>query len=144
MQMMDYDNSELLDQLVEHEGLRLFPYKCTAGKWTIGVGRNLSDRGITEDEAYALLQNDVNDVEIELLAAQPLVSTLDPVRQRVLVDMGFNLGIPALMKFRNMWDSLEDEDYDAAAEHMLDSRWATQVGRRATRLADAMRTGIWI
>jgi len=142
--LMDYNTEDLIQQLIDHEGLELFPYKCTADKLTIGVGRNLEDRGISEDEAAYLLQNDIEIVERELLEAQPLVSMLDSVRQRVLVDMGFNLGTPTLMKFQNMWDAIEDEDWDEAADQMLDSRWANQVGRRAIRLADATRSGEWV
>jgi len=141
---MDYNTQDLITQLIDHEGLKLFPYHCTADKLTIGVGRNLEDRGISNDEAAYLLKNDIEIVERELLEAQPLVSMLDPVRQRVLVDMGFNLGTPTLMKFSNMWAAIEDEDYHEAARQMMDSRWADQVGRRAERLAQAMSSGEWI
>ena len=108
------------------------------------MGRNIQDRGITEDEARYLLKNDIKIVEDELLTRQPVVAGLDSVRQRVLVDMGFNLGLPILMKFQNMWAAIEDEDYHEAARQMMDSRWASQVGRRAERLAQAMSSGEWI
>ncbi|MGB1651979.1 MAG: glycoside hydrolase family protein [Acidimicrobiales bacterium] len=141
---MKYDIDSLEDQLIDHEGLELKPYHCTADKLTIGVGRNIQDRGITEDEARYLLKNDIKIVEDELLTRQPVVAGLDSVRQRVLVDMGFNLGLPILMKFQNMWAAIEDEDYHEAARQMMDSRWADQVGRRAERLAQAMSSGEWI
>tara|TARA_R100000353_G_scaffold159906_1_gene119471 strand:- start:6 stop:431 length:426 start_codon:yes stop_codon:yes gene_type:complete len=141
---MKYDIDSLEDQLIDHEGLELKPYHCTADKLTIGVGRNIQDRGITEDEARYLLKNDIKIVEDELLTRQPVVARLDSVRQRVLVDMGFNLGLPILMKFQNMWAAIEDEDYHEAARQMMDSRWASQVGRRAERLAQAMSSGEWI
>lgn len=141
---MKYDIDSLEDQLIDHEGLELKPYHCTADKLTIGVGRNIQDRGITEDEARYLLKNDIKIVEDELLTRQPVVAGLDSVRQRVLVDMGFNLGLPILMKFQNMWAAIEDEDYHEAARQMMDSRWAKQVGRRAERLAQAMSSGEWI
>lgn len=141
---MDYNTKDLIEQLIDHEGLKLFPYHCTADKLTIGVGRNLEDRGISEDEAAYLLKNDIEIVERELLEAQPLVSMLDPVRQRVLVDMGFNLGTPTLMKFQKMWDAIEDENWEEAADQMMDSKWAKQVGRRAERLCQAMATGEWV
>jgi len=108
---VEYSVEDLIEQLIDHEGLKLEPYECTAGKLTIGVG---------------------------------LVSMLDAVRQRVLVDMGFNLGTPTLMKFQKMWDAIEDEDWVEASEQMLDSRWAKQVGRRAERLSQAMSTGEWV
>ena len=135
---MKYDINSFEDQLIDHEGLELKPYHCTADKLTIGVGRNIQDRGITEDEARYLLKNDIKIVEDELLTRQPVVAGLDSVRQRVLVDMGFNLGLPILMKFQNMWSAIENEDYHEAARQMMDSRWASQVGRRAERLAQAM------
>ena len=142
--MMKYDMTALEDQLIDHEGLELKPYQCTADKLTIGVGRNIEDRGITEDEARYLLKNDVKIVEDELLEKKPVVAGLDSVRQRVLVDMGFNLGIPTLLKFQNMWAAIEEEDFERAAEEAMDSRWAKQVGRRAERLCQAMATGEWV
>lgn len=141
---MKYDITSLEDQLIDHEGLELKPYRCTAEKLTIGVGRNIEDRGITEDEARYLLKNDIKIVEDELLEKKPVVAGLDAVRQRVLVDMGFNLGIPTLLKFQNMWAAIEEEDFQTAADEAMDSRWAKQVGRRAERLCQAMATGEWV
>ena len=141
---MKYDMTALEDQLIDHEGLELKPYQCTADKLTIGVGRNIEDRGITEDEARYLLKNDIKIVEDELLEKKPVVAGLDAVRQRVLVDMGFNLGIPTLLKFQNMGAAIEEEDFERAAEEAMDSRWAKQVGRRAERLCQAMSTGEWV
>ena len=141
---MKYDINSFENQQIYHEGLELKPYHCTADKLTIGVGRNIQDRGITEDEARYLLKNDIKIVEDELLTRQPVVAGLDSVRQRVLVDMGFNLGLPILMKFQNMWSAIEEEDYHEAARQMMDSRWASQVGRRAERLAQAMASGEWV
>lgn len=135
--------ASLEDQLITHEGLELKPYQCTADKLTIGVGRNIEDRGITEDEARYLLKNDIKIVEDELLSKKPMVAELDAVRQRVLVDMGFNLGIPTLLKFQNMWLAIEQEDFIQASIEMMDSRWARQVGQRAHKLSEAMRIGEW-
>lgn len=140
---MKYDMASLEDQLITHEGLELKPYQCTADKLTIGVGRNIEDRGITEDEARYLLKNDIKIVEDELLSKKPMVAELDAVRQRVLVDMGFNLGIPTLLKFQNMWLAIEQEDFIQASIEMMDSRWARQVGQRAHKLSEAMRIGEW-
>jgi lysozyme len=141
---MKYDITSLEDQLIDHEGLELKPYRCTAEKLTIGVGRNIEDRGITEDEARYLLKNDIKIVEDELLERKPEVAGLDSVRQRVLVDMGFNIGLPTLMKFQNMWAAIDEEDWEEASAQMMDSRWAKQVGRRAERLSQAMCTGEWV
>ena len=138
---MNYDREKLIDLIIYHEGLELKPYKCTAGHLTIGIGRNLDDRGITEDEARFLCQNDVDIVEQELTRKFPFIVGLGDVRIRVLLDMAFNLGVPRLSAFSNMWAALEEGDYKQAAVEMLDSRWARQVGRRATNLSQMMETG---
>lgn len=134
------DIEALKDQLILHEGLKLEPYQCTAGKLTIGVGRNIEDIGITEDEARYLLDNDILRVCDELDRAVPWWRDLSDVRQRVMVDMVFNLGMSRFLQFKNFLAGVEAEDWDTAAEEMLDSRWASQVGQRANRLAEAMRT----
>jgi len=138
---MNYNREKLIDLIIYHEGLELKPYRCTAGHLTIGIGRNLDDRGITEDEARFLCQNDVDIVEQELTRKFPFIVGLDDVRIRVLLDMAFNLGVPRLSAFSNMWAALEEGDYKQAAVEMLDSRWARQVGRRATNLSQMMETG---
>lgn len=128
------------EQLILHEGLRLKPYRCTAGKLTIGVGRNLDDKGISELEALYLLWNDIKDV-MDALDRYAWYRQLDPVRQKVMIDMAYNLGMAGLLKFRRMIAAIELGDYGAAADQMLDSRWAEQVGYRAVRLAEMMRSG---
>ena len=128
------------EQLILHEGLRLKPYRCTAGKLTIGVGRNLDDKGISKEEALFLLRNDIATVTTQLQKYDWYINA-DPIRQKVLVDMAYNLGVGGLLQFRRMIAAIELGDYGAAADQMLDSRWAEQVGMRATRLAQMMRTG---
>jgi len=133
---MDID--ALKKQLVLHEGMKLTPYRCTADKLTIGVGRNLDDMGITEKEAEFMLDTDIlrccDDLDRNISWWRDLSET----RQRVLVDMVFNLGISRFMKFQNMIDALANGNYAGAAAEMLDSRWADQVGQRAQRLSRAM------
>jgi lysozyme len=131
----------LISELRRDEGVRLKPYRCTAGKLTIGVGRNLDDVGITPEEADHLLRNDVARVCADLDARLPWWRGLDEVRQRVLVNMGFNLGIAGLLGFKNTLRSVETGDYLGAAQGMLSSKWAHQVGPRAERLALMMRDG---
>jgi len=131
----------MVRQLRLHEGERLKPYRCTAGKLTIGVGRNLEDRGITAAESAMLLANDIADMERELQRALPWVTRLDDVRQRVLLDMAFNLGIVGLLNFKRTLAAVQAGQYQQAATMMLDSRWAGQVGQRAERLSRMMATG---
>jgi lysozyme len=139
--MVAANDSALVRQIELHEGIRLRPYRCTAGKLTIGVGRNLEDRGITLAEARLLLANDLADVRNGLLNALPWVAGLDDVRQRVLIDMAFNLGIQGLLDFKRTLEAVRQGRYHQAAGMMLESRWARQVGQRAQRLSQMMRDG---
>lgn len=159
---MKYDRHEFIEKLIAHEGLRLEVYQDSLGIDTVGIGRNLEDRGITKDEldwmdypsidyvysdgiseadAMYLATNDVEIVEEELVRAHPCVDKLDAVRQLVLMDMAFNMGVPRLCKFKKMWEAVHNEDFSTAAKEMLDSRWANQVKSRSTKLANAMHNG---
>lgn len=130
------------DQLVRHEGLKLKPYRCIAGKLTIGVGRNLEANGISQKEAFILLENDILCCENELLSEIPDVySGLNDNRKSVLLNMCFNLGITGLLGFKNTLDFIGSGDFERAANGMLVSRWAKQVGRRAIELSELMRKG---
>ncbi len=159
---MKYNAENFVNKLIAHEGLRLQVYQDTLGIDTVGIGRNLEDRGITKEEldwmdipnidavyeygiteadAMYLAKNDVQIVEKELVRAHPCVEELDAVRQLVLMDMAFNLGVPRLCKFKKMWAAVHENKFDVAAKEMLDSRWANQVKSRATKLAHAMHHG---
>ncbi len=134
---------ELINQLTRDEGLRLAPYRDTVGKLTIGVGRNLDDVGISEEEARYLLENDLRQAMRDVLKHMPWASHLDPIRYGVLVNMAFNLGISGLLQFGRMLAALRSRDYDEAAREMINSMWAVQVGDRAVRLARQMQIGEW-
>jgi lysozyme len=129
--------------LMRHEGLRLKPYKDSAGKLTVGVGRNLDDVGINREEAMFLLDTDLGRCEAELRGAFPWFHALDDVRQEVLMNMAFNLGVEGLKKFKATIQAVADGDYAGAAKAMMNSRWAGQVGKRAQELAVAMRSGVF-
>ena len=161
---MKYDRDELVKMVALHEGIVLNVYQDHLGINTVGIGRNLDDRGITdgellfmnktiddvydngltEEEAYYLCMNDIAIVEKELLDSKPVVNQLTDVRQMVLVDMAFNMGVPRLKLFKNMWLAIEKVNYPLACEEMIDSRWASQVGNRAMKLSLAMKNGEWI
>ena len=143
-------------QLVKHEGIRMKPYRCTAGKLTIGIGRNLDDRGISQKEAYAMLERDIQDCEQWLIDEIPDVyNKLDEVRQSVLVNMCISipqsrfaplrepcyLGIKGLLGFNNTLAYIGAGDWERAANGMLASKWAKQVGLRAIELSELMRKG---
>lgn len=135
------DYAVLRAVLVRDEGLRLKPYTDSTGHLTIGYGRDLTDDGISQAEASNLLLNDMTAAVSDLQRTFPFVQTLDSVRQVVLAAMCFNMGVGALAGFRDMWAALRAGDYNAAAEAMLASEWATQVGARATRYAASMAAG---
>jgi len=134
---------DLRSLLRHHEGVRAKPYLCTAGKTTIGVGRNLDDLGLSPDEIDYLFENDLRRVELELHRAFPWAKSLDAVRYAVMVDMLFNLGLRRLQLFRKFLAAMERHDWQTAAVEMMDSRWAKQLKSRATRLRDMVLTGQW-
>jgi lysozyme len=134
------DRERLRGQLMLHEGLRRFPYTDTVGKLTIGVGRNLTDVGLSASESMFLLDNDIEEC-LKDLSTFPWFDGLGDVRQRVIVDMRFNLGPNKFRGFKNTLAAVARGDYHAAATGMSRSLWARQVGRRAVRLATMMRTG---
>lgn len=127
--------------ILDHEGMRLKPYRCTAGKLTIGAGRNLEDEGISVEEAMFLLRNDLMGTKDMLARVIPCWHKLSDNRKMVLIDMCYNLGMPRLLKFKMMLAALVTGDYNRAAREMLDSKWAKQVGQRAKTLAAMMREG---
>lgn len=131
----------LQKQLIRHEGLKLKPYRCTAQKLSIGVGRNLEDVGISKDEAMTLLANDIDTVSDQLNTSLPWWKTLDDARQEVLANMAFNMGISTLLTFRNTLTAIKSGAYKDAAALMLQSKWAAQVGNRAKELAAQMESG---
>ncbi|BBE09984.1 lysozyme [Mycoavidus cysteinexigens] len=136
-----FDRAALIAELKRDEGERFKPYFDTVGKITIGIGRNLTDGGISQSECEILLHNDIARTLRWLDRHLSWWRTLDAVRQRVLINMAFNLG-GKLLTFVNTLDAMQRSDYAAAANGMLASKWATQVGQRALRLANMMRTGI--
>jgi len=132
-----------VELLKKHEGLKLLPYKCTAGKLTIGYGRNIEDTGISEEEAEFMLQADIERCVIELVDKTDYFVTLSEPRQTVLVNMLFNLGWSRFNRFKKMIRAVKDCDYHRASVEMLDSRWADQVGGRAKELAGIMSRGAY-
>lgn len=155
---IDRDFIWVSKRLVEHEGLKLQPYICPAGKLSIGVGRNLEDNpptpreqtaigdymhGITKNGAMLLLRNDVEKC-LKNLKTLPFWNKLDLERQYALLDMCFQLGFYGLKKFKKMLSSMENKRFTEASEHCLDSNYARQVPKRANRIAKLIKEGIWL
>lgn len=130
----------LIGRVKIHESLRLKPYRCTAGKLTIGYGRNLDDVGLSNEEAEYLLLHDLENAEREA-SKLDCYKKLSQNRRDILIEMVFNLGYPRLCGFKKMIQALDRGDYNGAANEMLDSKWARDVGERARTLAYFMRIG---
>lgn len=127
-------------RLIEEEGLRLFPYTCTANKITLGVGRNIEDRGISDITAMQMLDEDIDLCVHEL---EKNISWWDEAPagiQEVLIDLCFNMGISRLMLFSKTLQHLSHGEMDKAADELLNSRYATMVPNRANRNADIIRS----
>jgi len=125
---------KLIDQLKAHEGFSSTAYKCTADRWTIGYGRNISDKGISEREAQFLLDNDIQECYDDLL---PLFINFELIQdsiQHVLLDMRFQLGAAGFRKFKKMITAVNNRNQEEMIKQMRDSSWYTQVKTRADNL----------
>lgn len=134
--------SILLEDLQRDEGLSLYPYMDTADppKITIGFGRNLTDNGISQEEANTMLKSDMMGV-VDEMRVRFMGMELSEGVERALLNMAYNMGVPRLKKFKKMWAALYDGHYATAAEEALNSRWKDQVGARAQRVAALIREG---
>ena len=135
--------------IAKHEGLRLKPYRCSAGKLSIGFGRNLDDVGISQHEAEAMLTADVTIAYTEAQSFEWFAGLNGP-RRAAIVNMIYNLGIPRFKKFTNTLMYMEQGDYIGAANEILEgtgaggrSRWYVQVGKRAEEVSEMLKTGKW-
>lgn len=123
------------------EGGRYMPYKDTVDLTTIGYGRCLDRVGISASEADVLLHNDLIDAIQAVSKAIPVYDSLSDARQEVLANMCFNLGIRGLLQFTNMLAAIDRGEFIEASKHLLSSKYAGQVGKRAMDLAQMLRDG---
>ena len=133
---MDY--TRLSKQLLYHEGIRLKPYRCSADKLTIGIGRNIEDVGITEEEAFYLLNNDIKKVVEKCQRNFKLVDGLNDLRKEAVVNLVFNMGFGKFLQFKKTIKHIENEEFELAGAELLDSRYAQQVGQRAIDVANQL------
>jgi len=139
----------LIEMLKRHEGEvvtngRHVIYKCSAGYWTLGIGRNVDPNGglgLSEDEVNYLLEKDIERVIKELSLAYRWFNDLDDVRKDAMIDISFNLGATKLRKFVLALDAMEKADYKSASEEFLDSDWSRTVKGRSVELASMIETG---
>lgn len=134
---------KLKRSVVLHEQKLKFPYLDTKNKITIGIGYNLSDRGLPDEWIDSQYQEDVNYFYETLNFTFEFFKELNEDRQIALIDMCYNLGFKQFCKFSCMLDALQKHDYEKASYEMLNSDWANQVKGRAQTLANAVRDGVY-
>lgn len=137
----------LIKMLKRHEGAENFVYLCTENRYTIGVGRNVDNRGglgLSEDEIDYLLSNDIVRCIKEINKEYVWFGDLDEVRTEAVIDAFFCLGATRFRGFHKMIEAFERADYKEAATQLLDSRFAEQTGSRATELAKMIETGKYV
>ena len=143
---------KLLEMLKRHEGEvktngRHVAYKCSAGYWTLGIGRNVDPNGgigLSDDEVDYLLENDILRVMKELSSEYPWFSSLDDVRKDAMIDISFNLGATRLRGFKKALAAMEIADYPLAAKEFLASKWSLDVKGRSHELASMIETGKYL
>ena len=135
--------SSLVEMIKRHEGVRSKVYMCSAGYETIGVGINISESGLglSDDEIDYLLENDIKRVTEELQDTYFWFGGLNEARRDAMVDICFNLGLTKLRGFVNALTAMSREQFDVAADEFMDSKWAQQVGTRAIRVTEMIRSG---
>lgn len=134
---------ELQRSIETHEGWRDRAYLDSEGIWTIGYGRNLQELKIDKATGERWLQQDIASAAKDARRFPEWGDLRSPARQDVFIEMVFNMGATRVAGFRNMLRAIRENDWSTAAKEMLDSKWARQVGNRAARLAEQMRTGAY-
>ena len=136
--IVNMDYTRLSKQLLYHEGIRLKPYRCSADKLTIGIGRNIEDVGITEEEAFYLLNNDIKKVVEQCQRNFKWFDGLNDLRKEAIVNLVFNMGFGKFLQFKKTIKHIENEEFELAGAELLDSRYAQQVGQRAIDVANQL------
>ena len=139
--MNDGAKQILKSMLRKNEDYRQYPYTDITGHLTVGIGRNLVDRGISLLEAFTLLENDIEYFDLKLASEFNWYQLMDDYRKIALVNMCFNLGFNKFLEFHKMIEYLKEKNYDLASQEMLNSLWLQQVGQRAIELAKIIKTG---
>jgi len=138
------NSKALTDMLTRHEGKRNSLYRCPSGKLTIGIGHNIEDNGLSDDVILMILHEDVANAARDLYRIFPEFYKIGHGRRAALIDMMFCLGLPAFRTFRRMITAIQAEDWQKAADEALKSKWAHQVGDRATEIAHMIRNNTYM
>ncbi len=160
---MAVNQDELSKYITFNEGYRAKRYYDSKGIPTVGVGFNLERSGareaissvggdygqvrsgkesLSESQISALLASDAKSAISSARSLFPDFDKYDPARQTVLADLAYNLGEAKLSKFKSFINAVKAKDWDRAAQDLRDSKWYSEVGKRAGRNVEALRTGI--
>jgi len=134
----------IFQQLLSDEGVVLHPYHDSRGFLTIGAGHNLDAKPISHIAALVILNDDINDAKLELIARWPWMLTIGDARLGAFVNLVFNLGIAGVAGFKKAIAAAQAGQWDTVSAEILNSVYATQVGNRATRIAQQLRENRWI
>jgi GH24 family phage-related lysozyme (muramidase) len=152
----DHDTVQLITDITSllrfEEGEKLFVYDDFNGKPitkgsrvygnpTIGVGRALNVSGITQAESTQLLTNDI--AKWYTAFPDPWFTALDTVRRAAIVSMAHAMGAQGVRDFSDMIAALQAQDWKAARDAVLLSKWAGEAPARATRCANMLWTGVY-
>jgi lysozyme len=132
----------LKQQLIDHEGFRAKPYKCPAGKLTIGVGRNIEDNGISVEEAEFMLENDIKRCIEELRDIFKDFDTFGENQKMALIDFIFNIGKTTFLKFKKTISAIKNQDWEETSKEMQNSLWYKQVGNRGKFIVNQIKKGV--
>ena len=136
---MGYDVKRLKEMIKRHEGYSSKPYRCPAGKLTIGYGRNLDEVGIYADEAELMLENDIRRAVQALMQIFPDFISFPPRKQEALVDLMYNIGVGSFLTFKKMIAAIKAKDWNAAANELQDSKYCGQVPSRCKELVHILK-----
>ena len=133
--------SDLLKQIKEHEGLRLKPYKCPAGRLTIGYGHNIEDNGLSKTACEFILFEDIEEAERNLYAVfgRDEYEKLSNSQKIALIDMMFNLGLIRFMTFKKFIQAIKKHDWESASAEVINSRAYEQNKRRYKKIAEQIK-----
>jgi len=125
----------------EGEKLKLYWDTATPPKATIGVGRNLTDKGISKKAQEFLLDEDVDETIAAADSRWPWWRKLSDARQDAFLNWLFNLGSTRAAGFPKFLAALQAGNYEQAAVELETSAWRKQVGDRAVRIIAKIRKG---
>jgi len=131
---MGYDVKRLKEMIKRHEGYSSKPYRCPAGKLTIGYGRNLDDVGIYADEAELMLENDLRRAVQHLMRIFPDFISYPPRKQEALIDLMYNIGVGSFLTFKKMIAAIKNGDWIRAGEELENSKYCKQVPERCREI----------